>query len=323
MYDKIIPNGCDNMKEIEYIKYHNYLLSLMNLTDKEKKYFDLLVLQRLKDVSILCGMEYASKDAYQFHFSVSRYTHCINVFLITYYLTDGDLKAALAGLFHDVGTPAFSHVVDYFNGDMIEQESTEMFTADILRNDLQLRRYLKEDNIDIEDVIDFKKYSIVDLARPFLCADRIDNIITNGMNWVGVLDFETAKNIIDSMCVMKNEQGTPEIGFLYSASAIYLTWINDRINELTHTSIDNYMMNLMANIIRLGIRNNLFNYEDLYTLTDNELVDILEENQSVDPELERLWLIFKTADKNNVPKQDIITKDRILNPLVCGKRLIY
>lgn len=54
----------------------------------------------------------------------------MTVALLTYKLTN-DKVATLAGLFHDIATPCFSHVIDYMNGDYENQESTEEYTGTI------------------------------------------------------------------------------------------------------------------------------------------------------------------------------------------------
>ena len=54
----------------------------------------------------------------------SRLKHSIGVALIVWNFTK-DKKQTLAGLFHDISTPAFSHIVDFMNGDYLTQESTD------------------------------------------------------------------------------------------------------------------------------------------------------------------------------------------------------
>lgn len=135
---------------------------------------------RLKKVGYFCGMDYASKDIYNFREKISRYDHSLTVSLLVYKLTK-DKIMTLAGLFHDIATPCFSHVIGYMNQDYEIQESTEEYTEEILRKDNYLQKCLKEDNIDIDDIIDFKKYTIVDNDRPKVCADRIDGVILTGI----------------------------------------------------------------------------------------------------------------------------------------------
>ena len=164
----------------------NYYLKELGIDTKPgflEKYLKAPSLIRLKKVGYFCGMDYASKDIYNFSEYISRYDHSLSVALLTYKLTK-DKKATIAALFHDVGTPCFSHVIDYMNGDYEKQESTEMFTEEIIKKDAYLQRCLKQDGIDIKDIINFKQYTVVDNDRPKLCADRLDGIILNGIGWI-------------------------------------------------------------------------------------------------------------------------------------------
>lgn len=302
------------------IEYQKYLDYLGDLPSDFNKYLSLDFMERLKGISLLCGMEYASSKTYDFKFYISRYTHSVNVCKIVYKLTHNKV-AALAGLFHDVSSPAFSHVIDYYNEDYINQESTELYTEEILRNSKELCEYLKQDGINIDDVVDFKRYSIVDLPRPSLCADRLENIISVGFNWINKMSFNAVKNILDNIEVTQNEIGEYEISITNRNYAGFIVLINDYINEYTHTPMDDYMMNLLAKIIGYAINIGLFTYEDLYHLTEEEVVDIIENNLDYNSLLAEKWHIFKTIDGKDIKNpSDIITKNKVLDPLVRTKR---
>lgn len=301
---------------MNYKEYQDYLGEIPHFMEK---YLDLDILKRLKNISLLCGMEYASRDMYDFKLYISRYDHSLNVALITWNLTH-DKKATLAALFHDVSSPTFSHVVDYMNGDYINQESTEEMTEEVLKSSPKLIEFLNEDGLDLDDISNFKIYSVVDLPRPYMCADRLENIISVGMSWVGELTLEDAKRILDSIYLTLNEENVPEIAFLDEDVSLYVKYINDIINKLTHTKEDNYMMNLLANILKLSIVLGLFSYKDLFVLTEDEIVDILENYSNVDDSLDEMWLEFKTVKEvKNVSYIEI--KNKVLNPLVRGRRL--
>jgi HD superfamily phosphohydrolase len=299
--------------------YERYKLLLGTPPEWLKKYLDLDILTRLKDISLLCGMEYASHDIYDFAFSISRYEHSLNVALITWYLTH-DKNATLAALFHDVSSPVFSHCIDYMNGDFINQESTEEPTEEVLSSSEDLKRYLYLDHIMIDDIKDFKQYSVVDLPRPYMCADRLDNSIGVGMAWSQKLTYEDAKKVLESIRLTINENGIYEISFIDSEAANIIYNINNDINRLTHSNSDTYMMLLVSKIIRKMINLKLVTYEDLYKLIERDIIDILEDNNHLDEELEKLYEEFKNIKEAPIISQPEI-KDKTLNPLVKEKRL--
>ena len=299
--------------------YEKYKLLLGTPPEWLNKYLELDILNRLQDISVLCGMEYASHDIYNFAFSISRYEHSLNVALITWYLTH-DKNATLGALFHDASSPVFSHCVDYMNGDYINQESTEEKTDEILLSSDDLQRYLRQDNVPLENVIDFKQYSVVDLPRPYMCADRLDNCIGVGMAWSKKLTYDDAKRILESIRLTLNENGIYEISFNDEQAANIIYEVNNDINALTHSNSDTYMMLLVSKIIKKLILLNLVTYDDLYKLKEKDIIDILEDNNHLDVELEQLYNEFKTIKEAPVIEQPVI-KDKILNPLVKQKRL--
>ena len=91
------------------------------------------------------------------------------------------------------------------NKDYENQESTEEKTESNIRNSMKLKELLKEDKLTIDDVLDFKKYTIVDNHRPKLSADRIDGIILTSLGWTKTLTMEEVPIILDYIQVMTNE----------------------------------------------------------------------------------------------------------------------
>ena len=263
-------------------------------------------------------MDFASKDIYNFPEYISRFDHSLTVALMIYKLT-GDKKATLAGLFHDIATPCFSHVIDYMNGDFKNQESTEEYTEKIILGDKELLSCLEEDNIDVSDIIDFKKYSVVDLDRPCLCSDRLDGIILTAMGWTKNISKDDIDVIVDSMRVYKNEDNLDEIGLSNENIVKRIIDINKVIDIYCHSNEDNYMMSLLADITRLGISNNLFTYDDLYYMSEDEIFNILNNCNIV--EIKKLLNIFYSIKKSDIPNMQIPgIKVRKINPLCNGRR---
>lgn len=231
------------------LKYYLELLGINEMPNFLVKYLECPSLKRLKKVGYFCGMDYASKDIYNFQESISRYDHSLSVALLTYKLTS-DIKSTLAGLFHDIGTPCFSHVIDYMNKDYEEQESTEIFTEKIIRNDKYLLNCLEKDNVLIEEIVDFKKYSIVDNKRPKACADRIDGVILTGIGWTKNINKKDILDIVKDMYVCKNEYNEKEIAFKTKEVAEKVIDISKSIDIYCHSKEDNYMMELLASILK-------------------------------------------------------------------------
>ena len=303
--------------------YLEYYMSLLGYTDMPRfliKYLSVSSLVRLKKIGYFCGMDYASKDIYNFREYISRFDHSLSVCLLTYKLTE-DKVMSLAGLFHDIATPCFSHVIDYMNGDYENQESTEEMTEEILIKDEYLKKCLDEDGINIHDVIDFKKYTIVDNDRPKLCADRLDGVILTGIGWTKNITLDEIKMIIDNLKIFKNETGEDEIGFTSLGVLDKVVEISKSIDIYCHSNEDNYMMELLASITKLAISKDYITYEDLYYYEEEELFRIFKSVN--DCELLKLINEFENIKKEDVPNISLPNvKIRKLNPLLDDKRLM-
>lgn len=283
------------------------------------KYLLVPSLLRLKKVGYFCGMDYASRDIYDFSEYVSRYDHSLSTALITWYFTK-DKKATIAALFHDISTPCFSHVIDYMNKDYSKQESTEEKTNDILKSDNILLECLKEDNFDLSDISDFKKYTIVDLDRPKLCADRLDGIFLTGLFWTKTITILEIKNIILSLTTYINEDGELELGFTDKKSLSKVLETNSQIDKYCHSKEDNYMMELLANITREGMNKKYYTYDDLYTLNEDEIFKLLL-NSNDSSLLEKINR-FKIMKEEDIPEINIpFVKKRKVWLLLNGERI--
>ena len=302
-----------------YLQYYLEELGYSNLPSFLIKYLETPSLLRLKKVGYFCGMDYASKYIYNFREYISRYDHSLTVSLIVYKLTKNKV-ATLAGLFHDIATPCFSHVIDYMNEDYEKQESTEEYTEDILRKDRYLQKCLEKDNINIDDIINFKRYTIVDNDRPKVCADRIDGVILTGIGWTKNISKEDITRIVQDMHIYINESNEEEIGFKSVSVAEKVLEVSKSIDIYCHSQEDNYMMQLLAQITKLAINKKYILYDELYSYNEDELFTIFKEKN--DEELKLLILKFENLKKEEITDIELPkVKIRKLNPIISGTRI--
>ena len=247
-----------------YLQYYLDQLDYSNLPNFLIKYLKNSIFIEVKKYWLFLWNRLSFKRyIYDFREYISRYDHSLTVCLIVYKLTK-DKKATLAGLFHDIATRCFSHVIDYMNQDYEKQESTEEYTEHILKSDKYLIECLIEDDIDINKIINFKKYSVVDNDRPKVCADRTDDVILTGIGWTKNINKNDISNIVKDMCIFLNENNEDEIGFKSSKVEKQVLEISESIDIYCHSKEDNYMMQLLDKITKLSIEKNI-TYEELYT----------------------------------------------------------
>jgi len=304
---------------MKLVDYYKEKLEIDGIPEFIYKYLGTPSMKRLKGIGYFCGMDYASLDIYNFSEYITRYDHSVTCALLTWKLTKNKLYT-IAALYHDVATPCFSHVIDYMNGDYSNQESTEEYTDIILSNDRIFRKCLEEDNLKVEDIINYKDYSIVDNKRPRLCADRLDGVILTGISWTKNVDKKFIDEVVDNLKLFINEDGKEEIGFTDALVGEKVLEVSDSIDVMCHSKEDNYMMELLANIVRLGMGLDLFSYDDLYKITEEELFRILDLSEV--KEIEMLLNKFRNIKKEDIEIIELPEiKKRDLNPLVLGKRL--
>ncbi len=284
------------------------------------KYFDLKILKRLKRVGYFCGMDYASKEIYDFAYNISRFDHSLTTALMTWRFTK-DKRQTLLALFHDVSTPCFSHVIDYMNKDYENQESTEEKTESILHSSRKLKKLLKEDNLTIDDITNFKDSTIVDNHRPKLCADRVDGLILTSLGWTKNLTMEEIPTILESIEVEINEDNEKELAIKSKSVAEHLCNLNKEIDIVCHSNEDNYMMELLAEITKYAIDNNYITYDNLYEYNEDKLFKLL--NSIEDNALKVMLKLFKTVTLEEITIKELPQiKRRLINPLVNGNRLL-
>ena len=206
------------------------------------------------------------------------------------------------------------------NKDYLNQESTEELTEVVIKKDKYLLNCLKKDNIDVNKIINFKNYSIVDNNRPKLCADRIDGVILTGLFWTKDLKQEDILNILNHLTVYKNDNDELELGFDNYDVAEKVMFINKNIDMFCHSIEDNYMMELLAKMTKFAIDNNYIEYEDLYIYDDEYIQKIFKSIKNIN--FVKDFYSFRCIKKEDIPVLEMpYVKKRDLNVLVNSKRI--
>ena len=145
------------MKQADTAKFFKILSE--DYPDWLDDYINTRELQTQKYISVTCGKIYS--DLFNGMEYYSSLDHSIAVALIIWHFTH-DKKQTLAGLFHDISTPAFKHCVDFMNGDHLKQESTEELTTVFIKRSDDVLKLLERDGIKVEEIDDYHIYPIAD-----------------------------------------------------------------------------------------------------------------------------------------------------------------
>ena len=235
-----------------------------------------LPVQRLKDVGMNCGCEYTNFPRFADIGPYSRYDHSLGVALIVWHFK-GDMAQSLAGLFHDVTTPVFAHVVDFLNGDHERQESTEAGVEACLSASAKIMELLEQYAIPLEAVTDYHRYPIADNDSPALSADRLEYTLGNLLNY-RFADFETVCRFYEDLTVGKDEQGRPELVFRSVEIASAFTAAALKNAHVYVADEDRYAMQMLADLLRIALQRGTLQYEDLHT-TEPQVLEKLKQDE--------------------------------------------
>lgn len=266
------------------------------------KYIDTPEMKRIGTIGMNCGTDYTK--IFNNKYFYTRLEHSIGVSLIIWRFTK-DKKQSLAGLFHDIATPCFSHCIDFLNKDYLTQESTEIETKNIIKNSKEIMALLKSDNISLENICDYKIYPIADNKTPQLSADRLEYTLSSGLNFSRVWAIEDVKEIYSNLIITKNEYNNDEIGFKDKEVAEKFVYGASKMWKMFQSNEDKLVMQFWADTIKILINKNIIKKDDLYINSEKEIINIIE-NCGI-KEIEDTFKNFKNVNficEGNIPPKD-------------------
>lgn len=220
-------------------------------------------MRRLGDVGMNCGCEYTALPNYRHLGPHSRYDHSVGVGLIVWRFTHDPTQAA-AGLFHDIATPVFAHVVDFLRGDYLEQEATEDGTLSAILASPEITAALREYRIVPEDTGDYHRFPIADNDAPRLAADRLEYTLSNLVNF-GFSDRRETAEYYRDICIAENEDGLPELAFRTKETALDFSLRALQLSRLYESREDRYAMQMLSELLREALRLKVLQSLDLYS----------------------------------------------------------
>ena len=279
---------------------------------------------RLEGVNQICGSYWRKKNIFNNKYSVL--DHSIAVALIIWNFTHDKIQT-LAGLFHDISSPAFKHCLDFMNGDAETQETLEDDTIDVIRNSKEIMSLLNRDGITLEEVVNYKIYPIADNETPKLSADRLEYTFMNGIYLKEVWNLDIIARIYNDIDVFKDEKGMLELGFktisiaeqfVFGAKELWPIWIG---------SEDIVTIYFFGDMLKRLFQDNIIELNDLYKLSEQEIMRLFatSKNKKVAEDYTNLMTkaVFRDSDifvldQFCVSKK---TKKRYINPLTKKGRL--
>lgn len=280
-------------------------------------------MERIDHVGMHCAMEYTSFPFYSQLKKYSRAEHSLGVALLIYRFTKSE-KMSLSGLFHDIATPSFAHVIDFLKGDHEKQEATEEKTSEIIRKDETIMTQLKKLSLSLEEVNDYHLYPIADNDSPRLSCDRLEYTLGNFFHY-GFASLDEVKEMVNDIKVLKNENGVDEIGFSSFSLAKKFTLLCLKNSEVYTRDEDRYGMEYLARVLKKAIFRGVLKEEDLYG-TEEEVIRKLNSDGISKKDFSSFRLLDKVKTEevpSSLTSFKIPSKKRYINPLLQGKGRIF
>jgi len=301
--------------------YHQILCSNSEYPKFLDKYIALPILQRLKDIGLLCGTDWT--PLYHNRFFYSRLDHSIGVALIVWHFTKNKAQT-VAALLHDISTPVFSHVSDFRKGDALTQSATEAPNSIMIKNDKNLAELLKLDGLFVEQVQDYHIYPIADNEIPCLSADRLEYMFPSGMALDGSWTMEEIRRCYNDISILKNENGIDELGFNSLKIALEYCRHFCMIGHILQLNENKLALNLLGKIMNLAVEEKILCEDDFMSLSEAQIIQILDKNLQKESELYILYKTFRSMKKiehtdcelKNHYCVSLKVKQRYINPLV-------
>ncbi len=272
-------------------------------------------MRRLRHVGMNCGCEYTAFPLFRdLAESYSRLDHSVGVALIVWRFT-GEPRQALAGLFHDIRTPCFAHVVDFMLGDSLRQEATEGGTAAAIAGSGGIQAILRRLGLTTDDVSDYHRYPVADNDSPRLSADRLEYTLGNLVNFRRITR-EEARRWMDALAVLRDENGREELGFLRPEEALAFADGALEMGRIYVSEPDRFAMQALAELLAEARDAGAIDAEDLWR-DEPFLIDKL----CRDTRFRAEWARFRGYREIAHGPGGLVVraKKRFIDPLVAGR----
>jgi HD superfamily phosphohydrolase len=215
----------------------------------------------------LKGVRQAGPSALAFPFKqVTRYEHSLGVFILLRRL-GADRREQVAGLLHDISHTAFSHAVDFIVSS-VEQDHHERLKP-LMLDRPDIAGDLARLGFEPAEFYDDSIYPLLEQPIPFLCADRLDYFLRDGLA-CGVVSRDAADQILrhlavaDSLIVMTDADVAREAADLF-AIMNRDWWASDT---------EAFIYNEFADAIRAALDHGILRPDDLMTEDDPVLAKL-------------------------------------------------
>jgi hypothetical protein len=256
----------------------------------------------------LRGIRQAGPSACAFPFkTVTRFEHSLGVHVLLRRL-GADLREQVAGLLHDISHTAFSHAVDFVFSSAEQAHHEELKPEFLQRPDVAAP--LSELGFEPQDFFDDSVFPLLERPLPWLCADRLDYFLRDGLA-CGVVLPEAAARFLAYVTVIDRTLVFTDAAVAREAVALYAA-----LNRQWWASpTEGFIYNEFADAIREGFRLGVLRRKDLLG-DDAHVLSLLRSAASplIDKKLRHIFQ-FDPAGLNGYIAR-VVPKARWIDPPV-------
>lgn len=205
----------------------------------------------------LRGVRQAGPSAFAFPFkTVTRYEHSLGVYLLLGRL-GADRRERIAGLLHDISHTAFSHAVDFVVSSEEQDHHEELKPVFLERPDVVAA--LADLGYAPADFFDDSVYPLLERPLPWLCADRLDYFLRDGLA-CGVVSPGSAARLLARLEVVDRTIVFDDAAVAREAADLFAEMNRDWWASETEA----YIYNEFADALREGFRLGALTRDDLF-----------------------------------------------------------
>jgi HD superfamily phosphohydrolase len=254
------------------------------------------------------GIRQAGPSALAFPFkSVTRFEHSLGVYLLLRRL-GADRREQVAGLLHDISHTAFSHAVDFIISS-VEQDHHEQLKP-LMLDRPDMARALARLGYAPAEFYDDSIYPLLEQPLPWLCADRLDYFLRDGLA-CDVVSPTAADRILRHLAVTDSLIVLTDVEVAREAVRLFQVMNRDWWASATEA----YIYNEFADAIREALDRGILHPDDLMAEDDLVLAKLdAAGNPVVNRKLDAIRHFRPESLDGYAPR--IVPKERWLDPPV-------
>jgi hypothetical protein len=252
--------------------YKDWVYGTVEIEDKV--ILDLInsnIVQRLKGINQGGPLVLLDPTHFLSKYKTTRFDHSIGVYILLKKL-NASLEEQIAGLLHDISHMVFSHATDFLFDRGMQQNYHELFHEKIIL-DSEIPSILKDHNIDVKDILDERKFPLLERKLPDLCADRIDYFLRDMCIYDDLIKKKVGE-ILSSLTVFKKEIvfTNLEMAKLFAEKFI-------EANKMLYcNAFQSSLFKITSDVLGLAISKKIINENDLFS-TDDSVIEKLRKSK--------------------------------------------